>query len=253
MKTPTATYVFALVAHGRRPALPRTLPQLPQGARPELLAVKPGWWLVACDVPLSTYGTESLEPRMSDLEWISAVALAHEAVVEAFLRVDALLPLKLFTIFSTPERACQHFLDREAQLADVVGRVARADEWSVRLAVRAASTRTDARPAPAVPDGGAGYLQGKKARYQAAATRQVRVRELASEIFESLSGLSSEARQRQDARTQGTLVLDAAFLVPRDGATRLKSALARHAATLKPEGVDLTVTGPWPPYSFVQD
>lgn len=252
MKTPSATYVFALVAHRHRPVLPRTLPLLPQGTRPALLAVKPRWWLVVCDVPLSTYGTESLERRMSDLEWISTVALAHEAVVEAFLSVDALLPLKLFTIFSTPARAAQHFLEREAQLAGVVDRVANADEWGVRLAVRPRS-RADARPAPAVPSGGAGYLQGKKARYQAAASRQVRVRELATELFDSLSGLSSDARQRRDARTQGALVLDAAFLVPRAGARRLKSALARYAASLTPEGVELTVTGPWPPYSFVQD
>lgn len=247
-----ATYVFALVARGRTLALPRTLPSLPQASAPALLAVRPGWWLVVCDVPLSAYGTDGLQRRMSDLEWISTVAVAHEAVIEAFLRADAVLPLKLFSIFSTPARACAHFLEREAHLREVIGRVTKAEEWGVRVALRAQPAR-QAVPARTTPSSGAGYLLGKRAQYQSAASRQGRVRQLASELFDALATLSSATKQRQEAQAPGGLVLDAAFLVPRVEATHLKAAATRYARALKPEGGDVTLTGPWPPYSFVQD
>lgn len=253
MTTPTATYVFALVAHARRPALPRGCPSLPLGSRPAVVPVKPGWWLVVCEVPLSTYGTEALAERMSNLEWISSVAVAHEGVIAAFMRADAVVPLKLFTIFSSQARALQHFLGREEELNVVIARVARSEEWGVRVAVRAEPVRAAVRPAPAAAAAdGASYLRGKKAQYQAAASQHSRVRALASELFESLADLSADARQRELDRTPGAVVLDAAFLVPRTGAARLKAAAARYARTLGVEGGDLAVTGPWPPYSFVQ-
>lgn len=247
----SATYVFALVAHARRLPVPRTVPCLPQAMKPSLIPVRPGWWLVVCDVPLGVYGAEGLQRRMSDLEWISTVAVAHEGVIEAFLKADAVLPLKLFTIFSSQARASAHFLERESRLVPVVARVAGAEEWGVRVALSAPPVRPTTPVVEALT--GAGYLRGKKAQYQSAAQRQARVRRLASDLFASLSSLSSAARERAAEGAQGSLVLDAAFLVPRTGGARLRSAAARFAQALKPEGGDVVVTGPWAPYSFVQE
>lgn len=251
MTEPTATYVFALVAHAKRLPVPRAVPCLPLATKPSLIPVKPGWWLIVCDVPLRVYGAEGLQQRMRDLEWISTVAVAHEGVIEAFLKADAVLPLKLFTIFSSPARATRHFLERESSLVPVVSRVAGAEEWGVRVAMTARAPRAAAPVAHAST--GAGYLRGKKAQYRSVAQRQTRIRDLASELFAALSSLSSAARERAAEPSQGSLVLDAAFLVPRTGGARLKAAAARFAQALEPEGGDVTVTGPWPPYSFVQE
>lgn len=251
MTEPTVTYVLALVAHATRLPVPRSVPRLPQATKPSLIPVRPGWWLVVCDVPLRVYGADGLQQRMGDLEWIATVAVAHEGVIEAFLKADAVLPLKLFTIFSSPSRASAHFLERESSLVPVVARVAGAEEWGVRVAMRAPTLRVAAPVVEAAT--GAGYLRGKKAQYQSAAQRQARVQSLASDLFASLSSLSSAARERAAEASQGSLVLDAAFLVPRSGGARLKAAAARFAQALKPEGGDVVVTGPWPPYSFVQE
>jgi gas vesicle protein GvpL/GvpF len=47
-------------------------------------------------------------------------------------------------------------------------------------------------------------------------------------------------------------LLDAAFLVPRAKASRFRKSAAREAKLLARQGYDLTLTGPWPPYTFVQ-
>ena len=52
----------------------------------------------------------------------------------------------------------------------------------------------------------------------------------------------------------GPLLLDAAFLVPRTRAARFRThrrAQARRTRTR--DGYRVTLTGPWPPYSFVRD
>jgi hypothetical protein len=49
----------------------------------------------------------------------------------------------------------------------------------------------------------------------------------------------------------GPLLLDAAFLVPRRRARSFQSFAAREAGSLARSGYALTLTGPWPPYSFV--
>ena len=52
---------------------------------------------------------------------------------------------------------------------------------------------------------------------------------------------------------QTALLLDAAFLVPRSRTASFRGSAAKEARTLAPHGYTVTLTGPWPPYSFVQD
>ena len=51
----------------------------------------------------------------------------------------------------------------------------------------------------------------------------------------------------------GRLLLDAAFLVPRKHARSFHALAVRESRALARHGYGLTLTGPWPPYSFVQD
>ena len=50
---------------------------------------------------------EHLEARLRDLDWVSEIALAHEAVVEHFARARGavVVPMKLFTMFSSMDKA----------------------------------------------------------------------------------------------------------------------------------------------------
>ena len=59
-------------------------------------------------MPQRAYAEEILDREMQRLEWIGERALAHEAVVEHFLRADAVLPMQLFTLFMTDQRAVEH-------------------------------------------------------------------------------------------------------------------------------------------------
>jgi hypothetical protein len=75
-------------------------------------------------------------------------------------------------------------------------------------------------------------------------------------LFDRLAEPSRDARRRVASELPvqgGPLLLDAAFLVPRTRATRFKALATRESKALAREGYGLTVSGPWPPYTFVQD
>src|SRR5437868_2969038 len=106
------TYVYAIVAARRRPTLSKSRRGLAGAGRVRLLELprlassrsRQKRWVVVADVPLARYGTEAINQRLGDLDWVSRVAVAHEAVVESFAKADGLLPMKLFTIFESDER-----------------------------------------------------------------------------------------------------------------------------------------------------
>ena len=255
---PTGTYVYCLVAAARRPRATRT-PGL-AGAGPVRL-VEQGTtargrlkkWLVVSDVPLDRYGESAINAKLSDLDWVSRAAVAHEAVVESFIGAAALVPMKLFTIFADDGRAAarlgaQH--DRiDAALERVRGRV--------ELGVRVALDRPRPQPRrPARADTGVAYLAGKKAQRDRAAELAVNARTVVGDLYDDLSTLASEAVRRSATELPvqgGPLLLDAAFLVPRTRADRFRRTVARRAKDLAAGGYRVTLTGPWPPYTFVRD
>ena len=256
----TATCVYCLVANRTRPRIRRLLRGLPHGGQLRLLEVDAGLWLVVSDVPLSKYGEAALKRGLADLDWVSTAAVAHETAVESFRSADAVLPMKLFTIFETDERARAHILKNRASVNRLIARVSRMDEWGVRVAVRlppADRTRPRAASVSKRPAAtGSSYLQAKKAQRDRVVHRGQRARAIAADLFDELAAHAAEARRRPATELPaegGPLVLDAALLVPRSGSTRLRNAAARRARALLPEGYAVSLTGPWPPYSFMQD
>ena len=72
------------------------------------LARAPSVWLIAADAPLDRYAGDAIDARLADLDWVSRCAVAHDAVVEHLARQHPVIPMKLFTLFSSDERALAH-------------------------------------------------------------------------------------------------------------------------------------------------
>jgi hypothetical protein len=258
-KKPIGTYVYCLVAASRRPSLTRVPPGLPGTRRVRLLDVGRGRFLAVADAPLDRYGEEAINHGLSDLDWVARAAVAHEAVVESFIDASAVLPMKLFTIFTSDDRALEHMRRDAPRVDGLLRRVANHHEWGVRVmldrmrAGAPAATMGKDRPAAA---SGKGYLARKKIQRDAAAELSRHARGTAADLFDRLSKQSGLARRRAASELPvqgGPLVLDAAFLVPTWRTVRFRSLAAREARALARRGYQLTLTGPWPPYSFIQD
>jgi Gas vesicle synthesis protein GvpL/GvpF len=262
MASAKGTYVYCVVAAKTRPRVPRVPRRLVGMGSVRVIDVERGHFLVVADASLDRYGEAAINRGLADLDWVARAAVAHEAVVESFIGEPAVLPMKLFTIFSNDARAIDYIRSSHVRIAPVIARVANHDEWGVRVVLdrsRQKRVRPAARPAArsrAASNAGAAYLSAKKAQRDAATDLAVRARETVAALFDRLDARSRLAKRRAASELPvegGPLLLDAAFLVPRGRAASFRSLVAREAKALARQGYGLTVTGPWPPYSFVQD
>ena len=86
----------------------------------------------------------------------------------------------------------------------------------------------------------------------AARTLLARLRPEMDEVFADLTGLASESRRREPV-SPSPLLLDGAFLVRITDAEGFEEAVARWAGRLRESACELTLTGPWPPYNFLEE
>lgn len=252
----SASYVYCVAAARTAPRLARAPRGLPATSRPRALRVAAGLWLVVGDAPLSHYSGTKIETGLRDLEWVSRCAVAHEAVVEHVARSGtAVVPMKMFTLFADDARAVAHVTRLRKKIDALLGRVAGRQEWGLRVMLD--ERRALARPPAPSGDGstsGTAFLLQKKAQKDAAQRLVAQARTVAEGIFDHLTAHADDARRRRPtADTPGRLLLEAVFLVALGDARTFRAEVARQTRALAPGGYDLSLTGPWPPYSFVVD
>ena len=209
------------------------------------------------DAPLRVYGEDALGKKLSDLEWVSRAAIAHETVLESFIDAAAVVPMKLFTLFTSDDRALAHLRAERRRIETTVKRVANHQEWGVRVVLDRppAAKKPSARSRAAAPSG-LSYLKEKKAQRDVTTELAARAGQTIDALFDRLTSRASVAKRRSPTELSagsGRLLLDAAFLVPRAEGASFGSAVAREARALARAGYAVTMNGPWPPYSFVQD
>ena len=255
MHADTATYVYCLVGGDRPPSggdVPQGLSEM-QPAR--LLEIEPRLFAVVADAPLERYSAEAIAEGLADIDWVSARAVEHEAVVEYFLTAGTVVPMKLFTLFSSDDRALADLRGRSAAIRDVLRTIERRREWGVRVL-------RGRRPSPAVgaadataPTSGTAFLVRKKRERDELREAATRARERGDAVFAELLAFADDARRREPAAGEPTskVVLDAAFLVAESETAGFREALERARAALAREGLEVALTGPWPAYHFVEE
>jgi hypothetical protein len=253
-----AIYLYCLVRAAAEPAAAAAPPGLPDLSPPRALAVGEGLWLIVAGAPLPLYGSAEIQRQLSDLSWVSDRALAHEAIIEHFAGAGTVLPMKLFTLFASDERAIANVRDNRERLERVLDRVAGRAEWGVRIRLDDVRAR-EVLAAEAREGGqssGTAFLLRKKLEQDASRELAGRLRAEMDAVFAELAAGASEAVRREPAASPesgGRLLLDAAFLVPAQSDAEFEAIVERCASRLAPRACDVTLTGPWPPYHFIEE
>jgi gas vesicle protein GvpL/GvpF len=220
---PLRTYVYAIVRASSRPLLAGLPAPIPEGEPVRLVAVDGRTWIVVSSVPPGSYGSGGFPEDAGRIDWIGPRAISHAAIIEHFLHARAVLPMRLFTTFASDARALANVRREWHRIESVMARIEDRHEWRVRIG--AATISADEWDAG-----------------RAAAAR----------VYRLLAREADEARRHEErvgARRQSTLFLDAALLVPGARTESLRAAV-RDAARDEPR-IRISLTGPWPPYSFV--
>ncbi|MEH0982842.1 GvpL/GvpF family gas vesicle protein [Micromonospora sp. CPCC 205556] len=208
---------------------------------------------VVSAAPLTEYGEEALRRNLEDLAWLERAARAHHAVVDLLARSGPVVPARLATVHHDDTRVAAMLAERRADLSGTLDRLTGRGEWGVKGYVRpGVPPRAEA---PAASGGaGAAYLRRRRAQLTARDEGQRIAAEAAAAVHEALAGSAVAARRHapQDRRLSGAptaMVLNGAYLVA-GAAVEGFAALVAELTDRHPE-LRLELTGPWPPYSFV--
>ena len=260
--TPSLTYVYCLVRSPKAPSAGAVRGPMPGARGVRVLNAGPATWAIVSSVPAREYDETVLATGLQSLDWVGRRAIAHETVVEQFLGAPAVLPLTLFTLFTTDERALEYVSQEWRRIDRILTRFDRQLEWGLRLSFdeRAAREAVEDRHQSrrtrrgGSAESGAAYLARKRDLFDVTRTQLTAARTAADRLYRAMSREATEARRRRSTEqaTPGSrLLLDAAFLVPTRRVSAFRNALRRHARQLSGSGLVVSLTGPWPPYNFV--
>jgi hypothetical protein len=224
-------------------------------------AVRPliaaGLMAIIGSVARSEFGEAALRQNLEDLEWLERTARAHHEVIETVAKEHPVVPMRLATVYSSDEAAVGMLRERATDLRQTLIRLTGRSEWGVKAYVAIQDDGADGQlPETGDPSAGPGAAYLRRRRDQLAARRNARQEAMASAqaVHAELDRLAASARlyppqSPEIAGRSGLMVLNAAYLVADDRAGSFGAAVtelaARHGA------LQLTLTGPWPAYSFV--
>lgn len=214
-------------------------------------------------VSLDEFSGPYAESRMKDISWIGPRACQHEKVVEQVMRHSPVLPARFGTIYSSLAALEKLFEMHHAAISRFLDQVADKEEWSVKGLMDRAKAKEDlfsvilAREAGRLASSSPGMRYFQEQRIRSGVEKDLRswLKEVCIQIQNDLSCYASDFCERKvlsrDATGMDTdMVLNCAYLVPRDLAGDFRARIDRANAEHTKRGLVLQPTGPWPPYSF---
>lgn len=217
-------------------------------------------------VPAHQFSSEAIDELASDLESLAPFALRHEEAVRALLPATrALVPLAFGAVYRTPERVAAFLKERAADLRAALDRVRDRDEWGIKVfrdtprftqVVLAPSESLHQAELRAASPGRAYLLRKSRERRvegEVEAETDRSTARIAAQLAEAAALARREAIPIEAAATSRALVLKAAFLVDRASAETFAARCDEIARIEAARGLQLEITGPWAPYSFVAE
>ncbi|RDC73191.1 hypothetical protein DLJ49_08785 [Rhodovulum sp. 12E13] len=181
-------------------------------------------------------------------------ALAHNALLVAQARLGDVLPVRFPAGFSGEAALHTHLAAEGARYRAGLARIGGAHEYGLRLALRpgaalpaGARDAADGKEAGTPANSGRAFLErGRRRRDLRAERAAARVR-MAERLATEAAGL---AREAMPGAPRTDRLVDLALLVPASGVDALRACAAAGAREAAGLGLDLALSGPWPPYSF---
>src|ERR1035441_2595757 len=216
---------------------------------------------VYSEVDLDEFVGERAEAHLQDLAWLGPRVFRHEAVIEEIMSQAPVLPARFATIFSTLDSLDQFILERREGVAEFFTVLGDKQEWSVKgLLDRGEALEKLSQPAAEEPAStlGGRYLQERRIKAQMEREFSQRLKTFCQQVVADLGAHAGGFRERKVVGSvaegkEAEVVLNWAFLIPQAAIEAFRASLNRFNDDDAFPGLVLTLSGPWPPYSFVPD
>jgi hypothetical protein len=211
---------------------------------------------VVSEVPLAQFDDDSLAANLHDPVWLEANVRRHDAVLGALVRDVPVVPFRFGTIYRSEDHV-RAMLVEHAGLTDVLETLRGRIELGVKGFVAPPSEAPTETGDEGEGSAGRRYLEQKQQARRAAEEREALLARTADEAHARLAEVAEAARAnpvqpREVSDGDREMFLNAAYLVRIDGEERFRRTLAALESELGAAGITFELTGPWPPYNFVE-
>ena len=257
MTATEALYVYGVVPGGTPPSLFAEVEGIEAGAPVQLVETK-GVAAIVSAVPLADFEEEALEQHLRDPAWLEEKVRAHDRVLGAAVGRVTVLPLRFGAIYRGEDHVRTMLAEREELAGDLV-RLDGLEELGVKAFLDAAVLRDrleSARGADVAAGSGRAYMLRKRLERELDAELRTFAGTCADESHARLAAASVDARANPTQAPEvagGDMILNGAYLVRADAEADLREAVAELAGRYGDDGVSYELTGPWPPYNFVDE
>jgi hypothetical protein len=214
---------------------------------------------IASSVPLREFGEAEIERHLRDPAWLEQKVRAHDRVLEAALAQGTVLPFRFGTIYRSEDHVRKLLADRP-ELVQTLSRL----DGTVELGVKAFLDRGAIRARLLAergldeesPSSGRAYMQRRQLDRRLDDEIQNLVVDWAHDSHVRLLAAAADGRMNPLPQPELTgdereIILNGAYLVPRDETERFQGALAALEGSYTDQ-LAYQLTGPWPPYNFAE-
>jgi hypothetical protein len=244
-------YLYGVVRAGIEP--PRGIPAVDPGR--EVASVEEGTVAgIASRVSLVEFDEETLPQRLADATWLEQKIRAHEQVLEAVLLSGAVVPCRFCTVYRSEDELRRFLAGRGDDLRDALTRLDGCVELAVKAFVDPRRFAAELTEAASQATSGRAYLEARREEQRVGAELVRFQGELAATLHERLlgaadDGVTLDLQSREVSGRDEEMLFNGAYLVRDRG--RFQEELGAAAQDVREHGLELELTGPWPPYNFV--
>jgi len=252
-------YVYCIV---------RQLPGADIVARyPDLVFIEAGSAFVAAKyVPPLEYSDASMKLKLADEEWLDRNAREHLSVNVMIMAQQTIIPFNFGTIFKTRESLSGFLGDYGQKLGESFDALEDREEWAVKAYCNESFLLKNLHlQSPAIAaieqeiqeaSPGKAYLLKKKKEAMSASALEGVHQGHAKAVWGELAALSKEhvlnrLIPEDVSGVEGRMIVNGVFLIANTDVGAFIRTTEDLGERYRDAGVFLDVTGPWPPYDFV--
>ena len=217
-------------------------------------------------VPEKEFSPANLKKNLSDINWLESKIVEHIRVINKIMEHTPVIPFKFGTIYNSESDLKKFFTAYYTSIKENLLKIKGKEEWAVKIYCnrRILSEQIDniskdaedlEKQIMASSPGKAYLLQRKKTELIKAEVDRI-CNEYRNSYFDNLKNLSELSSlnmvHNEDIISKaGIMILNASFLVKKDEVLTFKNAAGIPGKKDKGSGFLIDITGPLPPYSFV--
>lgn len=252
-------YVYCIVREAPDPGMVERFP--------DMLLIKAGkFYVVAKQVSPVEFSDEQLKLNLADEAWLDRNAREHLSVIVMVMQQQAVIPFNFGTLFMTGEALAEfveeYGLKLDASLTALVGR----EEWAVKAWCDESVLKqnlhlgskaiADLEKEIAAASPGKAYLLRKKKEEMAEREMSAIHSRHAHAVVDGLRPFAEKLVLNRIASPDVTapgirMLINAVFLVETAHIGTFLGVADDLGNQYREVGVSLDVTGPWPPYDFI--